>query len=186
MHIRTSCCAGSMAQEGGGREVEEGAAVGNKRAPQGGTSWSRGRWCHLIPVRMPITSKSVPPAKTQRPSGPWVSLLAPQGHKKLNGAPTQAYYLLPGLVSSCAHLVPDLHPGLPKSLTGHVEVDEPLILTHFVEDHALVHGGHIGLLDHQLAHRLDRIHVRHKDPFPAQVPLPSPPLSAWKLLCPPE
>lgn len=25
-------------------------------------------------------------------------------------------------------------------LTGHIEVDETLILAHFVEDHTLVHG----------------------------------------------
>lgn len=105
-----------------------------------------------------------PPAKAQRPGGLGF-LLVP--HKTLTGASTQVCFLLPCLASSCAHLAPDLHPGLPKSLTGHVEVDETLILAHFVEDHALVHGGHIGLLDHQLAHRLDRIHVRCKDPFPA-------------------
>lgn len=79
----------------------------------------------------------------------------PHGHRNSVGPNPGSSAFLPGLLSS-AHLVPDLHPGLPKSLTGHIKVDEPLILAHFVEDHALVHGGDIGILDHQLAHRLGR------------------------------
>lgn len=59
------------------------------------------------------------------------------------------------------------------SLTGHIEVDEPLILAHLVGDHTLVHGGHVGILDHQLAHSLGE--HRQKDPFPAQV------LPTWAL-----
>lgn len=36
-------------------------------------------------------------------------------------------------------------------LTGHVEVDQPLVPTHFVRGDALVHGGDVGLLDGQFA-----------------------------------
>lgn len=39
-------------------------------------------------------------------------------------------------------------------LTGHIEVDEPFISTHFVGGNALVHDGNIGFLDHQFADRL--------------------------------
>ena len=40
---------------------------GTRWHPSGGTSWCRGRWCCLIPVHMPIASKSV---LLLRPGGP--------------------------------------------------------------------------------------------------------------------
>lgn len=99
-------------------------------------------------------------------------------------APTWVHHPFPSLFSSCALLASDLHPGLPKSLTGHIEVDEPLILAHFVEDHTFVHGRHVGILDNQLAHRLGRAQTLGSISCPSSPTWT--PLSAWRSLCPPE
>lgn len=41
--------------------------------------------------------------------------------------------------------------GMSAVLTGHIEVDQPLVSTHFIRGDTLVHDGDIGLLDGQFA-----------------------------------
>lgn len=147
--------------EGGGREAELGGTAGS-RTPHIGESPPGPRVEGATPSWWTSTPVHMPRAPSVSPSPVSLSWM-PHNHRNLS----------PNLVS-CSSPRPALSlcppgpwppPCPPGSLTGHVEVDEPLILAHLVEDHTLVHGRHIGILDHQLAHRLGR--AQAEDLFPA-------------------
>lgn len=100
---------------------------------------------HQCSVYTLIISKFIPLIQSQGPVGIIYLSWVPHSHQNYNES----------------NLALDLAPRPDQgeavwSLTGHIEVDESLVLAHLVEDHTLVHGGHVGILYHQLAHSLGK------------------------------
>lgn len=125
---------------GGRREAGPGGASVNQRASLDHALQGRQRMSfHPIWIL-----RSQFPQKTVGQQVLSISLDLSYSHQKLMG------------MHFVSELVPRPAQGLLGSLTGHIEVDEPLVPAHFVGDHTFVHGRHISILDHQLAHRLGR------------------------------